>query len=1483
MAETGGDAGRASVAASARRWLLGLLCLPALALLGLAATARADAEAQFWCLAATLAALLLLNRLKSRYVSVVLVVLSVAVSARYLFWRLTETMGFDSAIEAVLGTGLFLAELFAFVVLILGYLQSVWPLGRQPTPLPGDIDRWPTVDVFVTTFDEPLEIVRGAVLAAMSMDYPPGRLRVHLLDDGRRPAFAAFAAEAGCAYLARPNNLHAKAGNLNHALARTDAELIAVFDADHVPTRAFLQLTVGAFLRNEKLAVVQTPHHAYSPDPFQRNIDGAESTPPESQLFYGVLQDGNDLWNAAFFCGSSAIIRRKALVEIDGFATETVTEDAHTALRLHRRGWDSAYLKLPLSAGLAPERFRRHAAQRSRWAHGMLQILRLENPLFGPGLSPAQRLCYLNAMLHYLFPLPRLAFLTAPLAFLLFGQTVIAAPWEMLVLFAAPHLLHAVLTNSRLRARRRHAFWGDIHETALAFPLLRPSLSALADPTRGRFDVTEKGGRMPRDRFDAKRAAPLIALAGLLALGLVFGAVRIVGAESGLAWLSAADPGVVLLNMAWAGFSLTLTLAAVAAMRDRRETRRDVRATAKLPATLTLADGRAVDAMTANLSMGGAGLDASDLGVRTAGETVVLTIANGEDRIAIEGQIAEATPGRVRVRFDQGDLARQRRLARLVFGRADAWLDWDRGRPDAILRSMGGILRGIGGMAFNSRRRRTGSAAAICVAAVLAGSLLLTVSKPAPAAGHGSKPSNEPTATAALPQGAPSLPPGPLQPTPGGDIRQTTLATFARRDVIQMSGVRDAASLRIGLRADRAVDKARLHLSFSYSEALLPGLSNLAVYFNGAPIGRVQLTRALAGGASIALPVDPQTLKPVNVLRFETGLHYATACENPAHASLNLRIDAAASRLELATRPLRLRDDLSILPRPFVDPNDPAPATIAFVLPASPSDAVLEAAAVVASYFGDAAAHGGLTIDVRYGGIGPENAVVFAAGTALPGGVFLGGDEPANRAYVRPNPLNPDGAKALILAGADDAGLLSVARHLAVRGQAAALSGSLVDVAEAPTLAERAPDDARRWIPLDRAIAFEELVAAPEELQDDGVDGAVDVDFAMPPRRFPDDQGGPLVLLEFDYPAIDTLDPNASRVDVALSGAYLKTVPLTPMRAVDRLAEGVRGPGDEEGRTSVRIDPSVIAPSHNNLTFAYRLALDPADCPTSATDDLSFRVQPSSTIDFSQSVHYTPLPEIAYFAAAAYPFTRMADLGETVVLLPDAAEAEEVAAFLNLMAHAGAATGDVAAKVAVARPGGLDAHGDKDVLIVGAWPKVRPALEAWGGGGPFRMEDGRLLLRSTGPIASMRRFLGGGEDSTATRAAAATALGDDGFAGVVSFERPDAAGRTVVLVADVDGARTDALVGRLRDPANRNAVKGDLARWTPIDGFKSFAVGPQYKVHALPLSERLRWEFADRPLALIGALLAGVLLLSLALFFLLKRIALARTQDLDGA
>uniref|UniRef100_UPI00262B0154 UDP-forming cellulose synthase catalytic subunit n=1 Tax=uncultured Caulobacter sp. TaxID=158749 RepID=UPI00262B0154 len=604
----------------------------------------------------------------SRKMTIGLVVVSTALSTRYIWWRTTQTLHFDNPLAAGLGIGLYLAELYAWLILVLGYVQCIWPLDRKVREITGPPETWPTVDIYIPTYNESLELVQDTVFAAMDQDYPADRFKVYILDDGRRPEFEEFARKAGCGYITRTDNKHAKAGNLNNAIPQTTGELLCIFDADHVATRAFLQLTVGWFQADPKLALMQTPHYFYSPDPVQRNIRAVKDIPGEGDLFYGVVQKGNDFWNATFFCGSCAVIRREALEQTNGFAGETVTEDAHTALKLQRMGWNTAYLNTRLSAGLATERLALHIGQRARWARGMTQIFRIDNPMLGPGLTLGQRLCYLNAMLHFQFPLPRIVFLTSPLAYLIFEQNIIAAAAWTIVTYAIPHLLLSVLVNERIQGKYRRAFWGEVYESLISFHLVGPTILPLFDPKKGKFNVTDKGGLLEEGYFDFKVLLPL-----LITTGLLFGAIGSGIAKLLLPQYFDVQLGTVMLNVGWSSFSLLILITAIAVGRETRQVRKHEHLGVVLPARLYFDDGHVLSTETTNISMGGMAVPAPDDEVIEGRTVTHVEVFAAEKTFGFPVKMLGSGKGGLRFMFTEMTLESRRQLVRVVMGRADAW------------------------------------------------------------------------------------------------------------------------------------------------------------------------------------------------------------------------------------------------------------------------------------------------------------------------------------------------------------------------------------------------------------------------------------------------------------------------------------------------------------------------------------------------------------------------------------------------------------------------------------------------------------------------------------------------------------------------------------------------------------------------------------------------------------------------------------------
>ncbi len=662
-------------------------------LMAMVVAAPLDLHQQLWFSAACLAATLVLRRKAGRLAILAMVVLSVIASTRYMYWRLTSSLGFEGWVDIVFGYGLVLAEFYALLVLLLGYLQTSWPLERKPAALPQDNRTWPSVDVFIPTYNESLDIVKLTAFAAQAIDWPKDKLNVYVLDDGRREVFRSFCEDAGIGYIVRPHNNHAKAGNLNWALKHTDGEFVAIFDADHVPTRSFLQVGMGWFIKDPKLAMLQTPHFFFSPDPFEKNLNTFRVVPGENELFYGLVQDGNDLWNATFFCGSCAILRRGPLEEVGGVAVETVTEDAHTALKLNRLGYNTAYIAIPQAAGLATESLSGHIGQRIRWARGMAQIFRTDNPLLGKGLGFGQRLCYLNAMLHFFYGLPRLVFLTAPLAYLFFGAQVFQASALMILAYAMPHILQASVTNSTMQGRFRHSFWNEVYESVLAWYIMRPVLLALVNPKLGTFNVTAKGGVIDKSYFDWAMARPYIVVLSLNLLGVVVGLGKMVFDDS-------ASNATLAINLCWTLYNIIMSAAAVAVAAEARQIRGEPRVFAQLPAMLGLVNGKTIVCRTSDFSQSGVGISLPAEVEVPQGTQLQVSLFRDENESVFPATVVFSRGQSLGLSFDNLSLQQQNELVRLTFSRADIWAaGWGQGvvdTPLAALREVSLVgLRGI--------------------------------------------------------------------------------------------------------------------------------------------------------------------------------------------------------------------------------------------------------------------------------------------------------------------------------------------------------------------------------------------------------------------------------------------------------------------------------------------------------------------------------------------------------------------------------------------------------------------------------------------------------------------------------------------------------------------------------------------------------------------------------------------------------------------
>jgi cellulose synthase (UDP-forming) len=1452
----------------------------------------------------TAAVFLVGNRRPGRPMTLFLTMLSALVSLRYIVWRVTETIEFDTIPQGIISSGLVLAEAYAIIVLTLGYIQTVWPLERKPLPLPPDPADWPTVDVYVPSYNEDLSIVRATVLAAMAIDWPRDKLRVYILDDGRRLAFRDFAASCGAGYIIRADNAHAKAGNLNHAMTLTDGDFVAVFDCDHVPTRAFLQMTMGWLTHHPRVAFVQTPHNFYSPDPFQRNLAAGTRVPAEGNMFYGLLQDCNDFWDAAFFCGSCAVIRRTALESIGGFATQTVTEDAHTALRLHRKGWQSAYLKFPLAAGLATERLILHIGQRVRWARGMLQILRTDSPIFGPGLNLGQRICYLNAMLHFMFAIPRVVFLTSPLAFLLLGQNIIAASPLAIIAYALPHIFHSVATNARIQGNWRHSFWSEIYETVMALFLVRINIVTMISPKRGSFNVTDKGGLLTKGYFDLKAVYPNLILATVLTIGLARGLYGMI-----IQTTTRLEFQAFLLNSIWVTFSLLIVLAALAVGRETRQIRNRARIRARLPVVAWLEDGRTLQGISHNLSLGGGAFL-----IERPEQLVLPATVQIEFNLSGQRLILPATIGRWERRFLQvgwqvSTIADESRVVQAVFGRADAWLDWSRYPTDRplvslwnVLVSIRGLLRPPGRMIAAADagpqpatapgvvatgtlarqslmlrpRSLSGAAMLLLVASLSAWPRSADAQQTAPSPQLQSVPMPQlPHSSQPLQPLQPrlELSPPPPAPTPATDTRTEvlTLHDIGAVGPMTMRGTSTIQGVVFGIRRDEVVTDARLSLAGAMSPSLISDTSNVTVTLNEQYVGTIPVTPNHPEFGPLEMPVNPVFFQDRNRLNFRFTGRYTQDCNDPLSGLLWSTV-SDKSTLTLTIARLAPRRDLARLPLPLFDENIRQRLVLPFVLAANPSNEVLQASAIVASWFGKLADFRGTRFPVVGEPPNEGNAVLVAVAHDLPAALSLPPVTGPTVAEVA-NPNDPL-ATVLIVTGRDGAEVVAAANALSLGSRL--LSGETA-AAQLDTMPTHQLYDAPAWIPTDRPVRFGELVDA-SALQGTGyVPGTFHVPFRTAPDLYTWRRRPFQADIRFRAPPGPVVDVAASRLDVSINDMFLRSYSLAPTDATLDWVMRNLGFSRPIRYSSTSIPPYMVFGQNDLQMYFDMRPLLRGDC-VAIPEDLHVAVDPDSTLDLSTAYHYATLPNLAYFVNSGFPFTRMADLSDTAAVLPQQPSPVELSAFLGLMGHVGALTFQPVNRLTVVRTGDTGSMPDKDLLVVSTLGHLGAAsalLER----SPYRVDGTSLHVSLPGALEDIwhlfaHRETGPGQ---AAMAALSTKLGDR-TAVLIGAEAPGGNHRSVIALLAGSPQGLDAMIDALGDTRLVPNIQGDLAVLAGRD-MTSYRSGNTYNVGSLPVWLWPDWWLQDQPITIIVIMVIAAAMVGLCLYRLLHRKAARRTAQ----
>jgi hypothetical protein len=670
---------------------------------------------------------------------------------------------------------------------------------------------------------------------------------------------------------------------------------------------------------------------------------------------------------------------------------------------------------------------------------------------------------------------------------------------------------------------------------------------------------------------------------------------------------------------------------------------------------------------------------------------------------------------------------------------------------------------------------------------------------------------------------------------------------------VNLRGADGSRTLNFSIRADEMVVGAKLKLLYDYSPALIPELSHLRILLNE----RVAMVEGLPQGKHLGnareIDLDTRQFSDTNSLRFNLIGHYTRQCEDPFHSSLWLTL-SDLGRLELTLAPKATTNDLKHLPAPFFDKRDDVTLKLPFVFAGNPSPGTIKAAGIVASWFGIQAGNRGAQFPTSLSTLPEGNAVVFIQGGEKIAGVETVAGSTLSIATHPSNPL----AKLLIVTGSNDAEMLRSAQAIALVSKA--LVGQSLVITKETEVAPRKPYDAPAWVPIDRPVRFGEI-ARPEELRAQGwYPEVIRLNYRVSPDVFTWRTAGVPLNLKYRFTRLP--EHKASSLNVSLNNDFIHALPLNyAYKNPDEINKlNLTGSDNVSKRSDLLFIPPYAVGGRDQLQLAYFFdILKHGECQNMPPDNLQGAIDPESTLDFSAFPRYAALPNLAYFSNIGFPFTRMADLSETAVVMPDSPNPHELGVYLTLMGRMGEATGYPVLKHTTVTAADIDKVVDHDLLVIGS-ANSQTLLSKWADKLPLVQINGERRVRE--PDATWMptyRWEEKDVQSSAQSKGNLNLSGSGDLTTMMAFESPLKGARSVVLVHADKPADLQKVTDVLTNVERVGGIKGDLVVFNEKD-LNHAKVSPTYYVGALPLLDKFQWFFSDHPL------LVGLVVLLVCLF-----------------
>jgi cellulose synthase (UDP-forming) len=887
-----------------------------------------------------------------------------------------------------------------------------------------------------------------------------------------------------------------------------------------------------------------------------------------------------------------------------------------------------------------------------------------------------------------------------------------------------------------------------------------------------------------------------------------------------------------------------------------------VRISMVTPVTARMPDGELIHGETIDMSSGGTSIRFPDVVDFSPMSQVRLIFPLPSVTTELPATVVSSEGSVLRVRFQELTIAEQEVLTMVLYSRADSWLGWGESREtDEVMRSMmrifqisfiglahtfQSLMEGVRKPKKKARALQMARPVILLLAALLGGVLLTGT---AHASGQTATGSMKPAAAGIAAKGTSGAAASAAQTAmPPGQYRDSFTLNDAGSPQIEMHGIDSRHDIYFTLPQTHVVRTAKVHIYYAFSPSLLPQLSHIKLMMNGTLFATIQPTPGQLGGseskdADAEFTIPPELLVHNNTMTIEFIGHYTMVCEDPSNTTLWARVHRNTF-LDIQGDQLPLADDIKQLPMPFLDPAVIQPLSIPVVFSSAPSYKAIQAAGIVSSYFGMISENRPVRFPVHIGPLPQGNAIVVSDGSGnLPAGLNMP-TVTGPMVAMRTNPNDPY-SKVLVIAGANADQALMAAQAVALHSDM--LNGAETSIDNLHLPAAQQPDAAPRWARTDSTIGLWDYASA-DQLQGDG-SAPLNVYFRIPPDIFYSERPNATLRLAYRYNSIP-IGPISS-MQVRINNAFLGSVPLVP---------------GEEASRKMLVDVPVpvvnLRPFSNSLSFDFTFQLlKKGGCQDTTPINMQAAILRDTYLDLRGYPHYAPLPNLELFSNAGFPFTRLADLAETTVVLPPAPTEQEIETFVTLMGHFSRQTGFPALRVTVAGSDALQEGARTDFLIIGTGDD-QPGFDKLNTNLPVALRSGQIQIRDTqGFFAPLHKAWWKTKSDEHTESGDLTAGGtpDTVIEGIQSPYGPGG-DRSIVAIHLKDAAAFGPFMDAFIKVEQSSEISGSVSVLHAND-FQSFRIGSDvYHVGVLPWWTRLTLWFMEVPwLAAVVVLLMSFL------------------------